>query len=47
MAESSISIASSSTGIQKRKTKVVSIDTKVAIVESLSIGVSEDNIAKQ
>ena len=48
MAESSsTSTKSSFTGIQKKKMKVVSIDTKLAILESLSIGVSQANLAKQ
>ena len=41
MAESSSSTVALSSGVQKRKRKVLSIDTKLAILESLSKGVKE------
>ena len=47
MAESSSSTVSSSSGIQKRKRKVLSIDTKLAILESLSKGVNHAKLAEQ
>ena len=47
MAESSSSIVASSSGVQKRKRKVLSIDTKLALLESLSKGVSQAKLAEQ
>ena len=47
MAESSSSTVSSSSGIQKRKRKVLSIDTKLAILESLSKGVNHAKLSEQ
>ena len=47
MAESSSSTVASSSGVQKRKRKVLSIDTKLAILESLSKGVSQAKLAEQ
>ena len=46
MAESSSSTVASSSGVQKRKRKVLSIDTKLAILESLSKGVSQAKLAE-
>ena len=47
MAESSSSTVVSSLGVQKRKRKVLSIDTKLAILESLSKGVSQAKLVEQ
>ena len=47
MAESSSSTVASSSGVQKRKRKVLSIDTKLAILESLSKGVSQAKLVEQ
>ena len=47
MAESSSSTVALSSGVQKRKRKVLSIDTKLAILESLSKGVSQAKLAEQ
>ena len=47
MAESSSSTVAPSSGVQKRKRKVLSIDTKLAILESLSKGVSQAKLAEQ
>ena len=48
MAESSSSTLSSSSRIQKNKRNVLSIDTcKLAILESLSNGVSQAKLAEQ
>ena len=47
MAESSSSTVSLSCGIQKRQMKVLSIDTKLAILEFLSKGVSQAKLAEQ